>query len=265
MKKSANIREKWAEVVFDFPYTGNIKLEVSNLGKVRRSTDCTNYREVKGSLFEGYRKLKYKFLMERDAATQKRLDAMKTQIMLLIRVSGKMRTRNKIKRIKDASYSAVEEKIKEQTILLEGLKKKYEKLYKASQLKRTINKAWLIHRLVAEYFLTKPSDEHIIVAHLDHDKLNNHVSNLKWMTQSEFYRHQRTNPEFIDARKNASERLNNAKLTNAKLTAPKIMLIKKKINEGIKLRVLAKSFKVSETQLLRIKRGINWGHVEAAK
>ena len=41
-----------------------------------------------------------------------------------------------------------------------------------------------IHRLVAETFIPNP-DNLPVVMHLDNDPLNNHVSNLKWGTQSD--------------------------------------------------------------------------------
>ena len=41
-----------------------------------------------------------------------------------------------------------------------------------------------IHRLVAQTFIPNP-DNLPVVMHLDNDKLNNHVSNLKWGTQSD--------------------------------------------------------------------------------
>ena len=47
---------------------------------------------------------------------------------------------------------------------------------------RRINKS--IHRLVAETFIPNP-DNLPVVLHKDNDPLNNHVSNLKWGTQSE--------------------------------------------------------------------------------
>lgn len=39
-----------------------------------------------------------------------------------------------------------------------------------------------IHQLVAEYFLTKPS-ENCVVDHIDRDRTNNHVSNLRWVVR----------------------------------------------------------------------------------
>lgn len=42
-----------------------------------------------------------------------------------------------------------------------------------------------VHRLVAETFIEKPSDECNIVMHIDNNKHNNDISNLKWGTVSE--------------------------------------------------------------------------------
>lgn len=47
---------------------------------------------------------------------------------------------------------------------------------------------WLLHRLVAEFFLDKV-DGKTFVNHLDGDKTNNDVSNLEWVTQSENEKH----------------------------------------------------------------------------
>lgn len=40
-----------------------------------------------------------------------------------------------------------------------------------------------VHRLVAEAFLGV--SEVLVVNHIDHDRYNNHVSNLEWVTQQE--------------------------------------------------------------------------------
>ena len=46
----------------------------------------------------------------------------------------------------------------------------------------------LIHRLVAEGFINKPSDKNV-VNHKDGNKLNNNANNLEWVTQLENVKH----------------------------------------------------------------------------
>lgn len=42
---------------------------------------------------------------------------------------------------------------------------------------------YLVHRLVAEYFCEKPSEECNVVNHIDGNKTNNIYTNLEWTTQ----------------------------------------------------------------------------------
>jgi hypothetical protein len=42
-----------------------------------------------------------------------------------------------------------------------------------------------VHRLVAEHFLEKPEEGKCLVDHIDRNKTNNCVSNLRWVTHSE--------------------------------------------------------------------------------
>lgn len=49
-----------------------------------------------------------------------------------------------------------------------------------------------IHRLVAELFITRHS-ENLIVNHIDGNKTNNHVSNLEWVTYKENTQHMLNN------------------------------------------------------------------------
>ncbi len=112
-----------------------------------------------------------------------------------------------------------------------------------------------IHKLIAEQFAEKPSDEHRFVIHLDYDKLNNHHENLKWVTKDEMVEHNRENPavknKFIPKR-----------TKNYKLTEPKVKLIKKMLqNENNRLKMIAKQFGITHTQLNRIRTGENWGYV----
>ncbi len=113
-----------------------------------------------------------------------------------------------------------------------------------------------IHKIVAELFLTKGPDAKYVL-HLDYDKSNNHVDNLKWATLKEKTAHHSQNPERLKFIGNP---------TNAKLTESKVKLIKKKLNDPnrkTRMKMIAKQFGISEMQLWRIKSGENWGYVKA--
>jgi hypothetical protein len=112
-----------------------------------------------------------------------------------------------------------------------------------------------IHKLVAEHFLTKPSDLHQFVLHLDYEKNNNEANNLRWATKEDVKFHQSTNPNWLAVK---------GQVRYSKLTESKVRLIKKKINDPnrkTRLKMIAKQFGISEMQLHRIKKGENWSNV----
>ncbi len=239
--------EKWKVVEFHFEYTNEGRIEISNFGRLRTFNKISNGNIVNGSMINGYRIIRLKLYTPRSEKVQNRLDYLQQQVSILSR---------KLKSLKE--NNAIEKEIHEAEELLSTLKKNLSKKFQKDLQERTINYHSLIHRLVADYYLPKPSAGQTIVAHLDHDKLNNHVSNLKWMTPEENYEHQRTSPHVIIAKQQRKSR-------GTKLTTTKVMLMKKLINEGKPMKQLVKQFKVTETQILRIKRGENWGDIEAAK
>ena len=129
---------------------------------------------------------------------------------------------------------------------------------------RTIHYHSLVHRLVAEHFLSPKSSKHSVVGHLDYNKMNNAAGNLKWMTPEENYKHQQSSPHVIKEKK---ERVTKYRDTprGAKLTVEKVAALKKSLAAGKPIKSLVRQFKITDTQILRIKRGENWAHVKAAK
>ncbi len=244
--------EKWKTIVFDFEYTNEGRTEVSNFGRLRTFNKVSDGNIVKGSMINGYRIIRLKLYRPRDEKMQKKFDYLQKQVYKLASVLKEQTANNDSKKI-----------IKETTELLAGLKKNLSDKYKADLKARTINYHSLIHRLVAEYFLKKPSTKQTVVGHIDHEKLNNKVTNLKWMTLEENYKHQQSSPLVIQVKKDKKYvRTENSKTT--KLTVTKVMLLKKMLNQGKPMKLLIKQFKISETQIYRIKNGENWGDIQAA-
>ncbi|MDF2451339.1 MAG: hypothetical protein K0S26_843 [Bacteroidota bacterium] len=127
---------------------------------------------------------------------------------------------------------------------------------------KKVNKLYFFYNLVGQYHLTRPNDDAKYIIHLDHNKLNDHVSNLKWVTQQERVKHYKTSPAVIAAREKLIA--HNKQRDGLKLTETRVKLIKRKLadpNRKTRLKVLAKQFGISEMQLYRIKSGENWGHV----
>jgi hypothetical protein len=115
-----------------------------------------------------------------------------------------------------------------------------------------------LHRIVAELFLGLPKDECNNVIHIDFDKWNNNVNNLKWVTRNDMFAHSRKSPRTalaIERRK--------GEITNSKLTATDVMRLKKKLKRGKNpLYKIAREFGITHTQLNRIRRGENWAHIK---
>ena len=117
-------------------------------------------------------------------------------------------------------------------------------------------KTCCVHKLVAELWLGKPSEQHKYVTHLDSNLNNNHFSNLKWLTEEEMREHYSRYFK-IKYNKPSFQRI----LTKNKLTEKDVVLLKSMLNRGVRQSVIAKLFSISEMQVTRIRRGENWGHV----
>ena len=130
--------------------------------------------------------------------------------------------------------------------------------------KKFIHKHRFLYKLVAEYFIPKTSEEQVYVLHLNRNRANDHVNNLKWATKSEMLEHSKKSPFVIEARKKYMPLLW-AKKGGKKLKETQVILLKKKLlapKIKTKLKILARQFGVTEMQLYRIKSGENWGDIK---
>ena len=255
-------KELWKEVSLKPPFDIKFELYISNYGNVKRINKITNVEVVMNQSFtENYPSSNFATVIPMTEKESLDFIEIRTKISNLL---------IKIKEISEAIKFELETEKKEQlTLELEELEAEhlkiktiYSKKSKKSQSKRRKTFSFLVHRLVAIAFVKKASDLHNLVAHLDYNKENNHHSNLKWMTRAENVLHQKNSPLVIKSKIIASEKKD--KVTRSKLTISQVMILKKRLNEGIALRDLSKRFKVTQTQLLRIKRGENWAKVPAA-
>jgi hypothetical protein len=135
--------------------------------------------------------------------------------------------------------------------------------YRIYGSKKVINRNILLHRVVAEQFLPNDDEEKVFVIHLDFDKNNNRLENLRWATKDQVNTHNQKNPTVIQAISNMVEDIHQGKRN--KLNPSKVLFIRNKLddpNRKTRMKMLAKQFDVSEMQLYRIKRRENWGHLK---
>ncbi len=119
-----------------------------------------------------------------------------------------------------------------------------------------------VHKMIAELFIPKDSDDQEYVLHLDYDKINNQLYNLKWATYAEMRAHGLKSPAVKEAFKKLQEF--NIKRDGPKLTSTQVIRIKLKMKrqgDKFSVRKTAKEFNVTEMQIYRIKWGENWGHI----
>lgn len=132
--------------------------------------------------------------------------------------------------------------------------------YRTLNLHRPNNKGTLyIHREMAKIFLRKPSPKHNYVVHINHDKLNNSLKNLKWYTLEQMVAHQQKSPAKI-AYKNVQANRD----TGLKLNIDHVKRIKEVLKDPLRtitIKRLAKKFRVSEMTIYRIKSGENWARI----
>ena len=133
--------------------------------------------------------------------------------------------------------------------------------YKTLNLQRPGNKGTLyIHREMAKIFLKKPSLKHKYVIHLNHNKLDNDIKNLRWSNLEQMIAHQQNSPSKIAYKKVQATRTTGLKLNVAQVKKIKEML--KDPNRVMTIKRIAKKFGVSEMTIYRIQSGENWARIK---
>ncbi|MFN8288874.1 MAG: NUMOD4 domain-containing protein [Chitinophagaceae bacterium] len=132
--------------------------------------------------------------------------------------------------------------------------------YRTLNLHRPDNKGTLyIHREMASLFLKRPSAAHRYVIHINHNKMDNRIKNLKWVTAEQMTRHQQLSPARIAYKEKQANKTEGLKLNAAQVKKIKQLLRNK--NRKITIRKMAQQYGVSEMTIYRIKSGENWGRV----
>lgn len=107
-----------------------------------------------------------------------------------------------------------------------------------------------VHRLVAKHFIPNPENKSE-VNHKDGNRLNNHVSNLEWVTRHENYMHAVKNQLHARGEQAAKSKLNNSFVVAIRFLA----------KNGVSNKMLAEAFGVTSPTITNvIKRG-TWNHV----
>lgn len=111
-------------------------------------------------------------------------------------------------------------------------------------------KKYLVHRLIAEYWIPNP-DNKSSVNHKDGNKHNNHISNLEWVTRSENQRHAIT----------TGLKGKGDLLYNSELTEDDVHLVCKHLVDGWLIVDIANKFSVSKDIIRKIRAGDTYFHV----
>ncbi len=108
-------------------------------------------------------------------------------------------------------------------------------------------KTYYVHALVLEAFVC-PRPDGLQTRHLDGKPSNNHVSNLKWGTQSENY---------DDRRKHGTD-CAGERHGKAALSSIDIVSIRRRYNQGEKQQSIANDFGITQPRVSEIVRRITW-------
>lgn len=157
------------------------------------------------------------------------------------------------------------DKIREGNLVQGSVTEDYRMMrYKLRGGKKIKHKYVLYYKLVAQNFLKKPGGKRTFLIHIDHNKMNDAVTNLKWVTEAEWSAHNQNSPAMKSMRRKIQR--GEKQVQNSKLSRSKVAALKKQIENPRRrdtLKQLADKYGISEMQLYRIKRGENWGYLKS--
>lgn len=243
--------EEWKEITFDtLPGDAN-RFEISNWGRFRSFSNMAKGRVLRGGIANGYLTLGLKYLNDRDKKTEEYFLKMKAQVLGM-----KRKVKEYEKEVLDYLEKgkpipeAMRRKLENERTQFRELRTKYLEDKRKEERTRTINFGGLVHKMVAEVFLKKPSPHHRYVIHMDHDRLNNHYKNLKWATKAEVEEHTKNNP-YATTKKGRGRK----PVENVMLTKEMVKRIKHALEEGVAPNAVAKQYAVNSQVVNKISRG----------
>lgn len=107
-----------------------------------------------------------------------------------------------------------------------------------------IRKTMPVHRIVMHVFA---GESRLTVNHKDGNKLNNHISNLEYLTAADNLKH-------------SNEVLHT--IRGHKLTGVEVLEIKEKLKLGVFQRTIAKEYNVHQGTIHNINVGTTWKHIQ---
>lgn len=115
------------------------------------------------------------------------------------------------------------------------------------------DKHYLVHRLVAMTYFPMKDFQTLEVNHINGIKLDNRLINLEWVTRGQNQKH-----AYDTGLKKIPKGEDNA---NHKLSDDCVIEIYNNLMEGVSIKFLAETYKVSSTTITRIKKKSAWSHV----
>lgn len=118
-------------------------------------------------------------------------------------------------------------------------------------LSQPIRRKIFIHRLVLLTWIGPYSGGKDQCCHVDGNKLNNHISNLRWGSSQDNHDDQKRHGTVVRGSKHG----------RAKLTETSVQEIRRLAGEGCRQKILAKRFNVSRRAISRVISRKSWTHI----